>query len=246
MDVAAFFKATWGTPGFSEFLSAALGGALAIAAQWFALRHDRKKEDAKRRNEQKGTAWAIYFKISKAFEQFTWVWKELEDARELANQSERQLWQVFQAPPHDLELLSLETPELVFLLDHKQFHLMENYRLVTVWNANLTQSLRKFGEMRVDFLSSVPSEMNGQNGSFFVDDTNRHDLMPRISFLQSLCDSLESVVNAQRPELRQLLLDYVAAMKPMIGSSPQLELTDEKNAAQSKDGPVKGTVSIGT
>ena len=59
--------------------------------------------------------------------------------------------------------------------------------------------------------------------------------MPRIAFLQSLCDSLESVVNAQRPDLRQLLLDYVAAMKPMIGSSPKLELTDDKNARQSED-----------
>jgi hypothetical protein len=234
MNVWAILKATWGTPGVSEFLSAALGGAMAMAAQWIALRHDRKKEEAKRSDEQKGTAWAIYFKISQAFEQFTWVWQEMREARELANQSARQLWQVFQAPPHDLKPISLETSELVFLIDHKRFDLMENYRLVTVWTTNLAQSLQKFGEMRLEFLSCIPSEMKGQQGSFFVDETNRREIMPRISFLQSLCDSLEEVVNAQRPDLRKLLLDYVAAMKSMIGSSPQLQLTDTQKAGDSE------------
>jgi hypothetical protein len=72
--------------------------------------------------------------------------------------------------------------------------------------------------------------MTGQQGSFFVDDANRREIMPRISFLQSLSESLEVVVNAQRPDVYQLLLDFAAAMKPMIGSSPQLEFVDEKNA----------------
>lgn len=86
--------------------------------------------------------------------------------------------------------------------------------------------------MRLDFLSNVPSEMKGQQGSFFIDESNKRELMPRITFLQSLCDYLELVVNAQRPDLRQLLLDYVAAMNQMIGSSPQLELTDDKIAGK--------------
>lgn len=66
------------------------------------------------------------------------MWRELQDAKDIASQSHRQLWQVFQAPPHDLESINLETTELVFLIDHKQFDLMESYRLVTVWTANLT------------------------------------------------------------------------------------------------------------
>jgi hypothetical protein len=234
LHLAALLQATWGTPGVSEFLSAALGGLMTMLAQWIGLRHDREKEDAKRRDEQKGTAWAIYFKISQAFEQFTWVWQELKEARQLANESGRQLWQVFGPPPHDLRPITLETTELVFLIDHKQFDLMENYRLVTVWTANLTQSLQKFGEMRLEFLSSIPSDMKGQQGSFYVDDSNRHEIMPRISFLQSLSDSLEAVVNAQRPDLRKLLIDYAAAMKVMIGSSPNLEIMDEKKAGQSE------------
>ena len=224
-------KATWGTPGVSEFLSAALGGLLAMAAQWLALRHDRQKEEAKQRNENKGTAWAIYFKISQTFEQFTWVWDELQSARELADKSKRQLWQVFQPPPHDLKPVQLETRELVLLIDHKQFDLMERYRLAIIWNANLSQSLQKFGEMRMEFLMSVPSDMTGEGqGSFFVDDRNRREVMPRISFLQSLCDSTETVVKQQRPDLRQLLLDYVEAMKPMTGKWPELQLTDEAKA----------------
>lgn len=243
-DVTSFLKATWETPGVSEFLSALLGGAMTMAAQGFALRHDRKKEDARRRDDQKGTAWAIYFKISLTFEQFTWVWQELQTARELANRTKRSLWQVFQAPPHDLELIKWETSELVFLVDKKQFDLMERYRLATVWMSNLVQSLSMVGEMRLEFLSSVPSDMKGlepgrlsQEGSFVVDETNSRELMPRISFLQSMTDSLEEVVNAQRPDLRQLLLDYVAAMKPMIGHSPTLDLRDEKNAGQGEREP---------
>jgi hypothetical protein len=238
-NIAAFLKSTWGTPGVSEFLSAGLGGLMTMAAQWVALVHDRNKEETRRRDEQKGTAWAIYFKISRGFEQFTWVWQELKEARQLANESGRELWQVFGPPPHDLQPISLETSELVFLIDHKQFDLMENYRLVSVWTANLTQSLQKFGEMRLDFLSSIPSDMKGQQGTFFIDESNRRELLPRISFLQSVCDSLESVVNKQRPDLRKLLLDYVAAMKPMIGSSPKLELLDEKNAGQGEETAAK-------
>lgn len=232
--IASFLKATWGTPGVSEFLSAVLGGAVALSAQWLALRYDRKKEEARRLDEQKGIAWAVYFKINQTFQQFTWVWKELRDARKVADKDGRSLWQVFQPPPHDLEPVKWDTSELVFLIDQKQFDLMERYRLATVWMSNLVQSLSKLGAMRLEFLSSVPSNMKdlkpgrlSQEGSFVVDATNSNVLLPRISFLQSMTDSLEDVVNSQRADVRQLLLDYVDAMKPMIGHKPTLDLGDD-------------------
>jgi len=234
VELWAIMKDTWDTPGVSEFLSALLGGGMAIGAQLLVLHHDRKKEDARRRDEQKGTAWAIYFKISLMFEQFGWALQHLEEAQDRAAANDVELWQVYQPPAHDLQTVKLETSELVLLIDHKHLNIMERYRLATVWMANLVQTLQKFSQMRFDFLNSQPADVKGQWGTMSADQKTIGEMLPKIAFLQSLCGSIEDVVQDQAPRLRKLLVDYVEVMKPMAGHKPKVEFVDNKKRGKAE------------
>lgn len=197
---------------------------MTMGAQWAALRHDRKKEESRRKDEQKALAWAIFFKIKDAYEGLTSAGQDLIEARASANAQGLELWQVFQAPVHDLSPVQWTPEELVLLVDHRQLDLMQRYQMATIWLANLIQSLRLYRDMRIEFLSSTPSQMQGNSGTISVNATNQQTILPRVGHLRSLSDSLEAVVHSQQPDARQLLIDYAAAMKPMIGTSPELVL----------------------
>ena len=151
----------WSIPGVSEFLSALLGGAVTMTAQFIALRHDREKEASRQTNEQKAQAWAIFFKISQAFEALDATAKELTQHRATANQQNLELWQTLQFPPHDWNTATWEIGELVFLIDNKRFDLMQRYQEAICWLTNLVQSVKLYREMRMDFLTKTPSNVRG-------------------------------------------------------------------------------------
>ena len=219
--------AAWVTPGVSEFLAALIGGGMTMLAQSLALKHDREKEKVRQIADDLATAWGIFFKLSAANNVITATNSELRKARELANQRGTDLWQTLQPPAHDWDRVICEPTELVFLLKKSQFDILHRYQLATVWMSNLVQSTRTYREMRLEFLMSTPSAMRGTSGSLQVDDTNRNVVMPKIAHLKSLSESMETVVAAQYPQVRQLLLDYSAGMKAMVGVSPQIEIMDE-------------------
>lgn len=238
MDAVGNLMTTaWGTPGVSEFLSVLLGGSITLGAQRWALRHDREKEAARRRDEQKGLAWSIYFKISEVNETLTRNLDDLRKARAIATASGRELWQVIQTPPHDPSVVQWRTEELVLLIDHKQFDLMERYRLATLWLSNIVQSTRTLREMRVEFLNNTPSDVQGTTGAIMMDESNRRTLMPRIAHLRMLSESMESVVQSQQPQVLQLLKDYAAAMKQMIGMAPLLDFDPQRTGRRNVGEP---------
>jgi hypothetical protein len=230
-DVARFLLKVWEAPGISEFLSAVLGGAVTLAAQFIALRSDRKKEAVRAKDQQKALAWAIYFKISEANEALSATVMELREARQKADEHKVQLWQILQFPPHDWNVIRWDITELVFLMDYDQFDLMQRYQEATMWLSNLVQSVRFYRELRVEFLRSTPSDVNGDVGSFYVDQSNAAAIMPTIVHLDSVSTSLEKVITKQQPEVRQLVKDFVDAMDTMIGKRPNLTFLDEQAAA---------------
>ena len=217
----------WLTPGVSEFLAALLGGGITIGAQYVALKHDRKKETERIGEERKAFAWAIYFKISEVNEALSATAKELREAREKASVAEVELWQVLQFPPHDWRATSWDIGELVLLIDHKKFELMQRYQESVLWLSNFIQSAKFYRELRIDFLRQTPSDVQGDRGSIKVGPDNRSIVMPTIAHLRSVANSLETVILSQQPDVRQLMKDYAIAMKEMIGSQPNLEFLDE-------------------
>jgi hypothetical protein len=218
----------------SEFaaalLGAIVGGAMTLLAQQLAIRHDREKETIKRSQGQAATAWSIYFKTSEVFEVLTHLSRDIAQARKVASQTRRELWQIFQCAPHDPPIVAWNTEELVFLIEQRQFDLMERYREATAWLSNMAQSMRTYREMRLSFLMETPSNVTGTTGAVIVDDKNRGELMPRIAHLRSLSESMAEVVAIQQPKVRKLLEDYGRAMKTMIGRSPDLVFDDAEPA----------------
>lgn len=223
ISFGSFLGDTWATPGVSEFLSVLLGGGITLLAQRWALRHDREKEATRRRDEEKGLAWSIYFKISDAYETLASVSENVREGRARASANDCELWQVLQTPAHDPSPGGWTVQELVFLVDQKQLDLMERYRIALLWQSNIIQSTRLLRDLRVEFLSRTPADVQGTSGSISLDDTNRRELLPRIAHLRSLSESIESVVLAQEPQARQLLEGYASAMKSMIGMKPDIE-----------------------
>lgn len=235
-DFGSFVQATWLTDGVSEFVSALLGGAFAIGAQQLAVRHDRKKDAKIVADQNKGRAWAIYFKVSSIHEALTEVWKTIEEAKATADAANMELWQVLQFPPHDWREVHWETAELVLLIDHKLFRLMQSYQEGTWWLSNYIQSARRYREMRLEFLQGRPGSIKGNMGVITLKDQAEHDaIMPTIVHLRTLADSLAEVISAQQPDARKLLKDYAAAMKDMIGHGPTIEFKDEKSRAKGED-----------
>lgn len=226
LDLVRVVRDLWLTPGVSEFLAAVFGGSVTLGAQFIAMRHDRKKEAERLSHEKKAQAWAIFFKISEVHEALSAAAADLKEARRVASARKNDLWQALQFPPHDWNSNGWEIGELVFLLDKKQFGLMQRYQQATVWLSNLIQSTKYYRELRVEFLRNTPSDVQGTQGSIAVGPENRAALMPTIAHLRSLADSLEKVVLAQQPDARQLLIDYAAAMKGMIGVQPNLTFAD--------------------
>lgn len=233
------FIELWSTPGISEFVAAILGaivgGGMTLLAQQWALKHDREKENARRNQQREGIVWSIYFKISEVHELLTSLAREIAQARAVAKQTKRELWQIFQCPPHDSPIVAWNTEELVLLIQERQFGLMEEYRQATSWLSNMVQSMRTYREMRLDFLMQMPSNVEGTTGSFVLDETNKLEALPRIAHLRSLSESMETVVLAQQPDAQKLLVAYAAAMKSMIGRSPNLvfDTDSERNVKSS-------------
>lgn len=220
-------------PGASEFAAAVLGalvgGGMTLLAQQLAIFHDREKETARRSERQAAVAWSIYFKISEVFEVLTHLARDIAQARAIAQQTRRELWQIFQCPPHDPPIVTWTTEELVLLIEERQFDLMERYRQATGWLSNMVQSMRIYREIRLEFLMHMPSDVEGTEGSFVLDASNKREVLPRIAHLRSLSESMESVVIEQQPDTQKLLKDYVAAMKSVIGRTPELVFDTDPN-----------------
>jgi hypothetical protein len=206
----------WGTPGVSEFLSALLGGSVTLVAQFLALRHDREKEAHQQANEQKAQA-------------LTATAKELSRHRKTADLKNLQLWQILQFSPHDWNTVTWDINELVLLIDNKHFDLMQRYQEVIWWLSNLVQSVQFYREMRIEFLTKTPSEVQGDRGSIAVTRENSDAIMPTIAHLKSMSESLEAVILKQAPEARKLLKDYADTMKTMIGMKPNIQFLDEEH-----------------
>lgn len=197
---------------------------MAMLAQRWALKHDREKEKTRLLNERKAFAWSIFFKTLHVFEAMTALKEHIESARSRADAISSNLWQTLQFPPHDWDAVSYENGELLFLIEHRELRTMQEYQQATRWLSSLVQSVRLYRDMRVELLSTVPSEMTGTEGSMIVDSSNRAAIMPRIAHLESLSDSLEAVVRVQHPQVKRLLTDYADTMKRIIGQSPELDL----------------------
>ncbi len=226
-SLLAAIRQTWGTDGVSEFLSALLGGFFAIAAQWLAFWHERKQDSKKAAEQRKALAWSIYFKISQANEAISATTKGIKDASDQARQQGMELWQVLQFPPHDWESVSWNVEELVLLLDHRLFDLMQRYQEAVWWLSNLVQSVRLYRELRVEFLRSIPSDVTGDRGVAEMTADEMRAINPTIAHLRSLALSLQEVVGKQAPAIRQLQKDFVEVMKPLAGHRPTLEFRDE-------------------
>jgi hypothetical protein len=216
------------TPGVSEFLSALLGGGVTMAAQFLALRHDREKEAKRQTNKKKAQAWSIYFKISQAHEALTATAAKLREHRANASEHGWELWQSLQFPPHDWNTVTWDIGELVLLIDNKRFELMQRYQEAMWWLSNLTQSVRYYREMRFEFVTKMPSSVDGDGGSFEVTPENHTSIMPTIVHLKSLSESMEAVILKQAPDARKLLIDYVAAMEEMVGTKPSIQFVVEQ------------------
>ena len=225
MCLVGLISDLWSKPGVSEFASAALGGLMTILAQWVALRHDRKKEDGRIRDKQRALAWAIFFKIHHVFEALTHIKNDIESDEIKANANGVELWQIYQSPVHDVNLVNWETEELMIFIDAKQLSLMQKYQSSISWLSNLVQSTKMYRELRVDFLSSTPAKVEGTTGTIEVKNEEAVRIMPRIAHLRSLSDSILNVVKSQQPDVRALLEGYVAIMKPIAGSAPVMELS---------------------
>ena len=224
MSISDLIQVLWSKPGVSEFASAALGGSMTMLAQWIALRHDRKKEDGRFRDRQKALAWTVFFKIHHVFESLTHIKNEVEDAKRVALKTNVELWQVYQAPAHDAREVNWESDELIILIEFKHLKIMQDYQSSVLWLSNLVQSTKAYREMRVDFLSTTPATVNGTTGTIEADKVELAKLMPKIAHLRSLSTSIASVVQSQQPDVRALLEEYVAVMKPIAGTAPKMEL----------------------
>lgn len=223
-SLANWIASVWLTDGVSEFVAALIGGGFALTAQQMAVRHDRKQAELKDIERAKAQAWAIFFKINDIHEIIGSTSKHISEARETAKAKKLDLWQTLQFPPHDHRELRWETEELVLLIDHKKFDVMTDYQQATVWLANLIQSVQLYREMRIAFLTGNPSSMDegGESGTMIMTNEQHDAAMPTVAHLSSLADSLEKVLSVQHADMRKLLLDYVAAMKDMIGVAPQM------------------------
>lgn len=228
-SVGSVISSVWRTDGVSEFVAALIGGGFALAAQQMAVLHDRKQAALAETERAKARAWAIFFKINEVHEIILATAKHISEAREAAELKKLDLWQTLQFPPHDHRELQWETEELVLLIDHRKFDIMTEYQQATVWLANLIQSVQLYREMRIAFLTGAPStiEDGGESGTMALTKEQYDAAMPTVAHLQLLANSLEEVITAQRADMRKLLLDYVSAMKDMIGSAPQMEFADE-------------------
>lgn len=226
------FLSLWRAPGASEFLAACVGGSMTLVAQRWALKHDREKEEARRKDEGKAQAWAIFFKTQHVLEATTALKHNIGEARERANQMGEDLWQALQFPAHDWDRVTHDNQELLFLIEHKQLDIMQRYQQSIVWMSSLIQSVRMYRDMRVEFLSSSPSDMSGTQGSLAINSANRRQIMPKIAHLKMLSESIEAVVLDQQPQVEQLINDYIAAMQTMVGQSPQLEIVEQQKAGQ--------------
>lgn len=214
----------WKTAGVSEFLAAGLGGWMTMLAQRLALKHDREKEDARRADVQKARAWAIFFKIHHVMEATTALHNHTKEARERADAMGGDLWQALQFPANDWERVTQDYGELLLLVEHRKLDIMQRYQESMVWISSLIQSVKMYRDMRVEFLSSSPSDMSGSQGTLTVNNENHQHLMPKIAHLKSLSESIEGVLRVRQPEMQLLITDYIAAMKSMVGQSPELEL----------------------
>lgn len=227
MRIIEILLAVWSTPGLSEFAAALLGGSITIVAQYVALRHDSKRQQAQHDEARKANAWAVFFKISESDEALAATASVLRSARTMAHAQAVELWQVLQFPPHDWNPVRWEINELVFLVDQKQFGLMQRYQESIMWLSNLVQSTKYYRELRVEFLRSVPAHVEGDHGQIEVGPENHSILMPTIAHLRTLAESLENVVLAQAQAARTLRLDFAAAMEQMIGHKPKLEFPSQ-------------------
>lgn len=232
-----WLQSAWAADGVSEFLSALLGGAFAIIAQLLAFRHDRKKDDKRIADEAKARAWSIYFKISQAHEAIGATARELAEARKSADDQKIELWQILQFPPHEWSVVSWEIGELVLLIDHKHFDLMQRYQEATWWLSNAVQSTRLYRELRMEFLRGIPSDVRGDRGTVELGPEELRAVMPTIAHLRSLSLSLETVITGQHPDVRKLMKDYADAMKGLCGHRPKLEFTDESDATATPENP---------
>lgn len=183
----------------------------------------------------KAHAWAIFFKINEIHEVISSAAKDIARAVEIANAKKMDLWQILQFSPHDPRELYWETPELVLLIDHKQFDVMIRYQEATIWLTNFIQSAKLYREMRLKFLINNPSSVDGDSGTMTVTDEQLKVIMPTIAHLNTLANSLAKVISDQQPDIRKLLRDYARTMKVMIGTAPQLEFLDEKKAGPTPD-----------
>lgn len=229
--------AAWSTAGVSEFLAALVGGGMTLLAQRWALSHDRQKEDARRCNEQRAFGWSIFFKTLDAFEALTALAKHVEEAADRAASSRGYLWQTLQFPPHDWDVVICDRGELFFLIQNRQFELMQRYQQVVRGLSNVIQSARLYREMRVEFLTSTPSDMRGVQGAIEINDSNRAALLPRIAHLATLSESLAKVILSLQAESQQLLLDYASVMKELVGQRPELDLGKLKKAGPETGDP---------
>lgn len=226
--IAAF----WRIDGISEFAAALIGGGFALTAQQMAITSDRKRSEVRLKDEAKARAWAIFFKINEVFETLNGGAKEIAAAKTRAQAEQLDLWQTLQFPPHDSRELNWETEELVLLIDHGQLELMAEYQRATVWMANYIQSAQLYREMRLEFLMSMPSKIEGQSGVMELTDKELAAAMPKIAHLRTLADSLDEVITAQANDMRKVLKKYSVTMKEMIGTAPELEFRDEKSRAE--------------
>jgi hypothetical protein len=217
----------WTTNGVAEFLSALLGGGVTMGAQYLALQNDREKEAERRADEQRGLGWAIYFKISQAHEALTDTANALRQARQTADARGDELWQVFQFPPHDWDTVEWQTGELVLLIEHREFDLMQRYQEIVWWVSNLVQGARLYRSMRLEFFTSQPADVAGDQGTMTVEHEKMRMMMPTIAHLRSLANSLEETILAQQPDARKLLRDYAVAMQKIVGGRPEIQFKDE-------------------
>ncbi len=220
------FRSIWGTPGTSEFASACLGGASALIAQYIANRHERRIQTEQRNDEKRARAWAIFFKINNIHETLSHGLKEIKACKERSEKAGLELWQILQFAPHIDEPVAWDIEELVLLVDHREFELMNNYQQATVWLSNFIQSSTMYRDMRLEFVRNRPSTVDGDMASIEADKKELEVIMPTVAHLRSLSNSLEAVVSAQQPEVRKLLLAYCTAMKKIAGESPTLEFLE--------------------
>lgn len=234
-NFAAFVQSVWLTPGVSEFASALLGGAFAIGAQQLAIQQDRKRDSTAKIEENKARAWAIYFKISNAFEALNWALGDIEKAQAKADAKNSELWNFLQFPPHDLAQVQWEIEELIFLIDFKKLYFLERYRAVLLWMSNLTQSCALYREMRVEFLRAHPATVEGDGGVMEFTQSELKAVMPTIVHLRSLSNSIATTVSSQQPDAKKLLTDYAEAMKGLIGHRPKLEFVSTEKQTPNHD-----------